>query len=286
MTGHDGRYHAFSLFYIRICRCAQVIKGFPFLLFILTLYLAGCNLFQRSELIRVQKQRSAANKYVAGNWMERRDVVREIVKYFGQDKNDLIIGTLLVASKDPYSDVRIEAVKGLAIIKSEKALDVIKKIASDDKDGNVRWYAIKELRSFKDPSIAEIYIKGLGSNDWLIREESIKGALTMDDAIIKVKMIPYIIKAINDTSSNVVYTALQKVKTKDARLYQAIANKFNSCSDYNYSLLEASLIALNGYRLDTKTREKVINLLVHDNTHIRLLALRVLKKDKILTMRQ
>jgi HEAT repeat protein len=192
----------------------------------------------------------------------------------------------MVAAKDPSSSVRIEAVKGLVVLKSEKALDAIKKIASDDKEGNVRWYAIKELHAFKDPSIAEIYIKGLASDDWLIREESIKGILEMDDATIKAKMIPCIIKAINDPSSSVVFTTLHEVKIKDAGLYQAIADKFNSCSDYNYSLLEASLIALNGYRLDPKTREKVINLLVHDNIHIRLLALRVLKKDKILTTRQ
>jgi hypothetical protein len=285
MTAHDSRYYAFSLFYERICRCAYVVKSIPFLLLFLALSLAGCNMFQQSELIRVQKQRSAANKYAAGNWMERRDVVKEIVSYLGHDKNDLIVGTLMVASQDQYSEVRIEAVKGLVILKSDKALDVIKKIASDDTDNNVRWHAIKELREFKDPSISEIFIKGLGSDDWLIREESIKGILAMDDAIIKTKMIPYIIKAINDPSSSVVYTTLHSVKIKDAVLYRVIADKFNSCSEYNYSLLEATLIALNGYSLDTKTREKVINLLVHDNTHIRLLALRVLKKEKILTTR-
>ena len=258
-------------------------KGILFLLFFLLSNLAGCNMFQKSELIRVQKQRSAANKYAAGTWMDRRDAVKEIVTYLGPDKNDLIIGTLMVASKDPYSAVRIEAVKGLGILNTDQALDVVKKIASDDRDGNVRWCAIKELRSFKDPSIAEMYIKGLGSNDWLMREESVKGMLAMDDTTIKEKLIPYIIKAINDPSSSVAYTTLHVVKIKDARLYQAIADKLNSSSLYNYSLLEASLIALEGYKLDPKTREKVINLLLHDSIRIRLLALRVLKKEEILS---
>lgn len=257
-------------------------KCMPFLLFFLFLHLAGCNMFQRSELIRVQKQRSAANKYATGNWMDRRDATKDIVTYLGHDKNDLIIGTLMVASRDPSPTVRIEAVKGLGILKTGPALEVLEKLASDDSNGNVRWYAIKELRSFKDPSIAEIYIKGLGNDDWLIREESVKGMLSMDDAIIKEKLIPYIIKAINDPSSSVVYTTLHVVKIKDARLYHAIADKLNSCSLYNYSLLEASLIALEGYQLDPKTKEKVINLLFHDSIHIRLLALRILKKEKIL----
>jgi hypothetical protein len=258
-------------------------KSMPILLFFLFLHLAGCNMFQRSELIRVQKQRSAANKYATGNWMDRRDAVKEIVTCLGHDKNDLVIGTLMVASRDPSPTVRIEAVKGLGILKTSAALEVLKKLASDDSNGNVRWYALKELRTFKDPSLAEIYIKGLGSNDWLIREESVKGMLAMDDAIIKEKLIPYIIKAMHDTSSSVVYTTLHGVKIKDPRLYQAIVDKLNSCSPYHYSLLEASLIALEGYRLDPKTREKVINLLFHDSIHIRLLALRVLKKDKILS---
>lgn len=258
-------------------------KGISFLLLILFISQAGCNMFQKSELVRVQKQRSAANKYATGNWMDRRDAVKEIITCLGHDKNDLVIGTLMVGSKDPYSAVRIEAVKGLGILHTNEALDVVKKIATDDKDGNVRWHALKELRSFKDPSIAEVYIKGLGSDDWLIREESVKGMLAMDDTIIKEKLIPYIIKAINDPSTSVSYTTLHVVKIKDARLYQAITDKLNSSSLYNYSLLEASLIALEGYKLDPKTKEKVINLLVHDSTRIRLLALRVLKKEEILS---
>jgi hypothetical protein len=258
-------------------------KGMIFILMLFSFNLAACNMFQKSELVRVQKQRSAANKYATGTWMDRRDAVKEIITCLGPDKNDLVIGTLMVASKDPYTAVRIEAVKGLGVLNTKEALDVVKKIATEDRDGNVRWYAIKELRSFKDPSIADVYIRGLESDDWLIREESVKGMLSMDDATIKEKLIPSIIKAMSDPETSVVYTAMHMVKIKDARLYRAIAEKLNSCSPYDYSLLEASLIALEGYVLDPKTREKVINLLVHDNIRIRLLALRVLKKEEILS---
>ncbi len=160
-------------------------KGMIFILILLSFNLAACNMFQKSGLVRVQKQRSAANKYATGTWMDRRDAVKEIITCLGPDKNDLVIGTLMVASKDPYTAVRIEAVKGLGVLNTKEALDVVKKIASEDRDGNVRWYAIKELRSFKDPSIADVYIRGLESDDWLIREESVKGMLSMDDATIK-----------------------------------------------------------------------------------------------------
>jgi hypothetical protein len=48
-------------------------------------------------------------------------------------------------------------------------------------------------------------------------------------------------------------------------------------------MLKACLIALKGYKLDEKTKQKIINLLVHPNIRIRILALRVLKKDQMLS---
>jgi hypothetical protein len=251
---------------------------------VLALNLAGCNLFQRSEAVRVQKQRDAANKYAAGNWMERRDAVREITAYRGKDKNDLIIGTLLMAAMDPYDAVRIEAVKGLARVKIDGSLPMIKTIAADDseKNANVRWYAIRALRGFKDPSIGDIYIKGLASSDWLIREASARGIVLIDDAAVSSAMVPHILKAINDPSSSVSLTALRGVKTRDPRLYSAIVEKLNTCSEYDISRLQACMTALDGYRLDPKTKEKVINLLFHNDMTVRILALRTLKKDKVL----
>jgi hypothetical protein len=257
-----------------------IVSILVFLLFILP---AGCSMFQKSELVRVQKQREAAKRYPSANWIERRDIAREIVQYYGKDKNDLVNGILTYAAQDPQPAVRIEAVQSFAKIKSEHALTVIKKTALEDSDGNVKWCAIKALRTFKDPSTADIFIKGLGSSDWLIREESIKGICSLDDATIKAKLIPYILKAINDPSSSVMLTALRWVRTKDDRIYAAITEKLRNATENNYSLLEASLMALQGYGLDAKTNEKVIGLLVHNNSQIRILALRVLKKERILT---
>jgi hypothetical protein len=258
-------------------------RTFATLLLILSAVdLAGCSMFQKSELLRMQKQRNAAQRYPVADWIERRDIAREIVRYYGKDKNDLVIGILTYAAQDPQPAVRIEAVLSLAEIKSAQSLPMIKKIALEDRDDNVKWYAIKALRTYKDPSTADIFILGLGSNDWLIREESIKGICSLDDMTIRAMLIPYIIKAINDPSSSVMLTALRWVKTKDDRLYAVIAEKLKNSTKYNYSLIEASLIALSGYQLDPKTNEKVIGLLVHDNPRIRILALRVLKKERTL----
>jgi HEAT repeat protein len=262
-----------------------VKKLIPIACIALALTLAGCSLFQRSEAARVQKQRDAANKFAGGNWMERRDAVREIITYLGKDKNDLIIGTLMAAAADSYDAVRIEGVKGLAKIKTEGACATLKKIAVDDseKNSNVRWYAIRALRGFKDSSIGDIYVKGLSSDDWLIREASARGIVSIDDAALSAALVPHIVRAINDPNSSVSLAALRGVKVKDPRLYTAIVDRLNGCSEYDISRMEACLASLDGYRLDQKTKEKVINLLIHNDMTVRILALRVLKKDKVLT---
>lgn len=283
MTADACRYPFFSK--RRRQRPGRVpAKTFATLLVILTVFhLPGCSMLQKSEMIRIQKQRDAASRYSSANWIERRDIVRELVQYYGKDKNDLVIGILTYAAQDPYPAVRIEAVVSLAKIKSGQTLAVIKKIALEDKDDNVRWYAIKALRSFKDPSSADIFIRSLESSDWLIREESIKGICSLEDTTVKPILVPSIIRAINDPNTSVMLAALRGVKMKDDLIYRAVAEKLRNSSAYNYSLLEASLLALRGYRLDAKTKEKVIGLLIHDNSRIRILALRVLKTDMILS---
>lgn len=248
---------------------------------IISAHLAGgCSLFQKSDLVRTQKQRNAANKYAAGNWMERVDAVREIVRYIGPDKNDLIFGTLMVASGDPYQQVRMEAVKGLAIVKNQECLSMLRRIASEDPADNVRWLALRELRGLGDPSAADIYVRALDSEDWLIREEAARGIISLDEAVIRERMIPHMLRALNDPNVNVVLAVLNNITVKDQRLYRVIAERLHVKSDY--SLLEASLKAINGYRLDEKTKEKIIDLLVYNNSRIRILALRVLKSDQAL----
>ena len=244
----------------------------------------GCNMIQKAEIMRRQNVRNEANRYATGNWVERRQAVREIAKYYGPEKNELIIGILYVALQDPHPLVRIDALNGLYRLKLESTHVAVKNIAADEKDPNVRMYAIKALRVFRDPSDIDIFIKGFQDDDWLIREESIKGLLVMNDITVKSRLIPYIIAAINDPRASIAITTLRRLKTKDEKLYTVIVNKFNSNTKNKYSLIEATLIGLYGYKLDDKTKTKVINLLVHPNLNIRLLALKVLRNDKILTL--
>src|SRR4030042_5525919 len=96
MTLSDGRrLPVDKIFSMPVgCRDTLMRRIFPITVLFLALYVAGCNLFQKAEIVRIQNQRSSANKYAAGDWMERRDAVREIVNYLGKEKNDLIIARL------------------------------------------------------------------------------------------------------------------------------------------------------------------------------------------------
>ncbi len=251
---------------------------------LLSMLLTDCNMLQRAEIIRRQNVRNAANKYAAGNWLERREAVNEIVKYYGPEKNELIIGTLHVALSDPHEAVRTAALEDLARLRIEAAHAAIKILADEEKNTDTRWYALRALRAFRDPADIDVFLKGFQSDDWLIREASIKGLLSMDDQSIKTRLVPQIISAINDPRESIAITTLRRLKTKDERLYKVITDKFSRLTNFNYSFLEATLMALNGYQLDEKTRTLTINLLVHQNLKIRLLALKVLKNEKLLPM--
>ncbi|HOT44583.1 MAG TPA: HEAT repeat domain-containing protein [Spirochaetota bacterium] len=282
MTAEACRYCLFFSPYRQGTGHIRVKNLALFLLFFFCIQPAGCGVFQKSDFVRVQKQREAALRYPGANWIERRDIVRAVVDYYGKDRNDLVIGILTYAAQDPQPAVRIEAVQSLAKIKSDRTLPLVKKTALEDRNDNVRWYAIRALRSFRDPSSADVFIRGLESRDWLIREESIKGICSLDDTTVRSRLIPFIIRALNDPSTSVMLTTLRWIRTRDDRLYAAISEKLRNATEYNYSLIQASLLALRGYQLDSKTKEKVIGLLLHNNPQIRVLALRVLKKDSAL----
>jgi len=267
-------------------RARAVKRTVPILLLCVCTLSFGCGISRKIELTRLQKQKDAAARFNAENWMERRVIARDMVRHYGKNGNDLSISILTMAARDPHPAVRIEAVQGFARIQSVQSLPMITKAALEDVNDNVRWYALQALRSINDPSSADTYARCLDSGDWLIREEAIKGICALDEAAIKKTLVPSIIKAINDPNAAVMLAALRGVKIKDDRIYPVITEKLRTATEYNYSLIEASLAALNGYRLDPKTKEKVINLLVHNNQQIRILALRVLKKDRILLKSQ
>lgn len=246
---------------------------------------AGCVILKNTDRYQAQRARMLAEKYSGAAWPERREIIREIVKYYKSSQAGLVTATLARAAEDSHQAVRIEAVRAVDRVEEKWSHELLRKCALTDASDNVRWYALKALKKRRDPADVEVFIQGMQSEDWLVREESVGGMLALDDATIRERLVPYIIRAINDPRTNVSLAALRKIRVKDDRLYAAITAKLNAATDFDYSLIASCLEALNGYRLDEKTRERVIQLLLHQNVRIRLLALQVLKQDAALSPR-
>ncbi len=188
---------------------------------------------------------------------------------------------LIRALDDDHKLVRIEALKGLYHFKPLSAKSKIKKIAELSTDDNIKWNAIRTLSLYRDPTAAIIFAKGLKNRDWLVREEIHQSPA--DDQRFRDKesrpSSPYISEALNDSKESVIITTLKNLDIKDRELYAIISRIITTTPYYKQSLYLAALKAIKGYKLDRKTRNKVVELLTHRNKEVRLMALRVLKYE-------
>jgi len=214
--------------------------------------------------------------YRSQDWEARRKTVAELSSLKSPDAEDLLIA----AADDNHPLVRIEALGGLRRIASLKGKRAIRYIAEFESNPNVRWHALRVLTEFKDPDNAPIFGKGLASQDWLVREESIKGLLRIEDPTIRKLSIPYILQALGDPSVNVRLAALDNMTVRDERLYAALSRMLTTEMMGQYTMLKGVLRAIDGYSLDEPTRKKLTSLLMHPNRDVRVLAFRVLKSDR------
>ncbi len=213
--------------------------------------------------------------YKSSNWEVRLASVKKMASVEHPDKDDFFLETL----NDSHSLVRIEAIKGLSKSESSKVRRRIRSLAEYEENVSIRWYALKTLSTFQDATSAPVFVKGLNSEDWIIREECIKGLLAIEDFAVKYVSIPYIIQALEDKNLNVRITTMNSLKIKDRRIYAVLIEMINGRIDRQYGLLIALLKAIHGYRLDPEVKERISDLLTHSNPEVRINALRVLKKD-------
>jgi hypothetical protein len=215
--------------------------------------------------------------YRSDNWQTRKDTITRLCTYNSSEAEDLLIAAL----DDTHQAVKMEALNCIAAKKPNKAKRNVRQIAEFDKDENVRMAAIQALSKYRDPTFAPVFAKGIASDDWLIREESIRGLLMIDDIVIMRISVPYILQALKDTRINVRLAALENLNVKNKVIYNELSAIINSDENYDkINLLNAAIKAINGYLLDKKTREKIIGYLTHTNINVRISSLAVLKKDK------
>ena len=155
----------------------------------------------------------------------------------------------------------------------------MKQLALNEKKPNVRWQALRTLSRYKDPSSALVFARVLKSDDWLLREEAVRGLLNINDYAIKYVSIPYILEALDDPVESIVITTLKNLTIKDQRLYKKISKILHKTPAYKHSLIKAALTSLKGYRYDASTRNIIVKLLVHRNKDLRIAAFRALKTE-------
>lgn len=265
---------------------------------ICVIFLLSCS---RSIGVKEQAQAQAMladswQMYKSQEWTERHSAVEKLTLFLSQlDKsiiqilisgkkknNESIEHFYLTAVRDSHSFIRIDALKGLAVLLTEEAYPVIADKAIHDRSDNVRWYAVQALSLYRENKAADIFIHCLKDDDWLIREAAIMGILMLDETFQEKNMVPYIVSAIQDPNNNVKAAALSGVRIKHTEIYIEMIKLLRIKDKLNSKLLTALLKGLQGYVLSDDARKHVIDLLSYKNRKVRIYALRVLKMEKIM----
>lgn len=264
---------------ITLCRIRFTALFSASVILILLSHTACKKSLLKTENANIERIKSATKNYLTTDWEKRLETVREIITYQNNKNNTVLKLSLLVATRDNHPEIRIEALKGLAQIKSNKALPRLKEMALSDPNDNVRWYAFKALTLYRDPGLINIFMQGLNDSDWLIREASLVGILALEDESVEPRIIDATVRALRTSNESIQITALENTRIKSPEIYREIRMIFLDLKDSEYTMLKASLRALEGYIFDREVRDRLVELLLHNNRDIRLMSLKVLKTE-------
>ncbi len=251
------------------------------LFFLSVLLVSGCS--GRGDVLSdaaVQKEiTTAVNDFNSDNWQVRIDAVRRISKYSQSvyAKNSLLL--IIKALDDSHSEVVIEALEILKQIKAAAAEEKISFIAQNESNPNLKYHALSALAEYRDIKNEKIFLDGAASHDWLVREASLKGLLSINDPYVQTRNLDLIIKAINDENISVKLSVIPLINIKNPLIYDELVKIINE-EGSRISLMISALQKLAGYTLDDATRERIVVLLTHRDKNVRILSLQVLKQEK------
>ncbi len=257
-------------------------KNVPVCLILLVLicaFILGCGKgqFREGSSGDLIKSSELTEKIRSSNWEERVAAAESAREHAIKGDRSLAREVLFKGVEDTHSEVVIASLKGLAALGGEPARKKILEVLENSNNSNSIWYALKALTSYKDAKNIPVFKQYLDHSEWLVREASILGILKVDDLTRQYKVIPSIIKALNDPSKSVQITVLRNLSIKDEKLYDVLRDTFLGIEERDYTYLKVLLDAMRGYELDEKVRNRLIDLLMHSNPDIRVRAFRVLK---------
>jgi HEAT repeat protein len=221
------------------------------------------------------------NNYNSPNWETRLRSIKSVSKYSESiyAKNSTLL--VIKALDDSHSAVRIEALKILRKIKAPAAEEKIRTIALGDINSNARYYAFSALGEYRNIKNESFFLKGLENRDWLIREAALIGLMGINDPEIQIRYIDIILNAMKDKNVSIKLACISNLAIKDPLIYSELSKIINNKNSSLY-LLKAALKQIKGYKIDDKTKNRVISLLTHRDKKIRILSLQVLKMEEII----
>lgn len=226
------------------------------------------------------KINASVSLYSSNNWEDREKAVIDLYYYKNSIYSRDILQFFLKASEDRHSAVRIKAVNGLHLMPDPAALERLRVMAREDPKTNVKWHAIQALADYRIKENEELFVASFKSSDWLIREAAIIGLLKINNPESQTKNILLIKNGLNDPVISVRLATLENLELKSELFYPDITKIIND-QQSSHSILKAALSAIKGYRLDYTTRDKLITLLTHYESEIRIKAFRALKEEPL-----
>ncbi|MCL1911563.1 MAG: HEAT repeat domain-containing protein [Leptospirales bacterium] len=263
------------------------LKNFhkTFVLLFLALLFTSCareNIKQKTEEENaIQK---STEMYHSPNWIVRLEGITALRKPPYKDawhpnSKKRIITFLKGATEDIHTAVKIEAIKQLALyIDDAGVIKYLEEISLNDENNNIRWAALESLLQSPSRETIKVFMTNFTSDDIFIKETSIKGILKLNDDSSKQDALPYVLDALNDEAINVRIAALDNLTFRDEAIYRILAESFQK-DRLSATMLHFSLKAIDGYKLDQETQEKIVPFLTHTDVEIRILALRALKSS-------
>jgi len=244
--------------------------------------LINCSTTRFSDDTEIQNNiKTAVNNYNSDNWETRLKSIETVSKYSNSvyAKNSILL--VIKALDDSHSTIRIESLKTLRKLKAPAAEEKIGVIALTDTNSNARYYAFSALGEYRNLKNESIFLKGLENRDWLVREASLIGLMQINDPEIQLKYIDVILNSIKDKNVSIRLACISNLTIKDPLIYSELSKIINNKKSSLY-MLKAALRQIKGYKIDDKTKSRIINLLTHRDKEIRILSLQALKLEEII----
>ena len=258
-------------------------KRIIIILFLQVLLLLGCGSTNRfSDDTEIQNNITiAVNNYNSDNWETRLNSVKIVSKYSDSvyAKNSMLL--VIKALDDSHSAVRIESLKVLKKMKATAAEEKIGILALTDENVNARFFAFSALEEYQNIKNENIFIKGVNDKDWLVKEASLKGLMKINDPEIQIKYIDLILSAMKDKKISIRLACISNITIQDPLIYIELAEIINNKESSLY-ILKAALAKIKGYKIDDKTKSRIITLLTHRDKEVRILSLQALKQEEII----